>query len=202
MKMKSRSNKPVDPSNFSWAITHKISESRQAPFNFNSQQNAAEVLWFVIDKLKGTLVVASDLISSTIRINVSCNQCFCFSAKEEKLDIQTTSLSPYINSLSKFLLPEILESDNKWFHQSRKNLTESTRETFIIGLGSVLAIQLGWFHTSHWRLMKDQEVFHCSPALQLKVPITAEDEVSFSSKYSLMASNNHSGTLNQGHYWL
>ena len=143
MKMKSRSNKPVDPSNFSWAITHKISESRQAPFNFNSQQNAAEVLWFVIDKLKGTLVVASDLISSTIRINVSCNQCFCFSAKEEKLDIQTASLSPYINSLSKFLQPEILESDNKWFHQSRKSLTESTRETFIIGLGSVLAIQLG-----------------------------------------------------------
>ena len=106
-------------------------------------QNGAEVLQFVIYEKKGTSVAASDLISNVIRINVSCNQCFCFSAKEEKLDIQTTSLSPYINSLSKFLLPEILESDNKWFHQSRKSLTESTRETFIIGLGSVLAIQLG-----------------------------------------------------------
>ena len=51
MKIKSRSNKPVDPSNFLWALSSKISESRHAPFNFNPQQNAAEVLQFVIDEL-------------------------------------------------------------------------------------------------------------------------------------------------------
>ena len=108
MKIKSRSNKPVDPSNFLWALSRKISESRHAQFNFNSQQDAAEVLQFVIDELKGTSVAASDLISNTIRINVSCNQCFCFSAKEEKLDILTIPLSPNINSsFSKFLKPEI-----------------------------------------------------------------------------------------------
>ena len=40
----------------------------------------------------------------------------CLSAKEEKLDILTIPLSPNINSsLSKFLKPEILESENKWF---------------------------------------------------------------------------------------
>ena len=84
------------------------------PFNFNSQQDPAEVLQFVINELKGTSVAASDLISNTIRINISCNQCFCFSAKEEKLDILTIPLSPNINSsLSKFLKPEILESENK-----------------------------------------------------------------------------------------
>ena len=98
MKIKSRSNKPVDPSNFLWALSRKISESRHAQFNFNSQQDAAEVLQFVIDELKGTSVAASDLISNTIRINVSCNQCFCFSAKEEKLDILTIPLSPIVNS--------------------------------------------------------------------------------------------------------
>ena len=82
MKIKSRSNKPVDPSNFLWALSRKISESRHVPFNFNSQQDAAEVLQSVIDELKGTSVAASDLISNTIRINNSCNQYFCFSAKE------------------------------------------------------------------------------------------------------------------------
>ena len=92
MKTKSRSNKPVDPSNFLWALTHKISESRHTPFNFNPQQDAAEVLQFVIDELKGTSVAASDLISNTSRINVSCNQRFYFSAKEEKLDILLTLL--------------------------------------------------------------------------------------------------------------
>ena len=103
MKIKSRSNKPVDPSNLLWAHSRKISESRHASFNVHSQQDAAEVLQFVIDELKGTSVAASDLISNTIRINISCNQCFCFSAKEEKLDILTIPLSPNINSsLSKF----------------------------------------------------------------------------------------------------
>ena len=62
-------------------------------------------------------------------------------------------------------------------------------------------IQLSQFSTSHSRLIKDQQVLNCSPDLDLKVPITVEDEVSFSTKYSLMASINHSGTLDQGHYW-
>ena len=52
------------------ALTRKISESRHAPFNFNSHQDAAEVLQFVIDEPKGTVLAASDLISNTIRINV------------------------------------------------------------------------------------------------------------------------------------
>ena len=94
-----------------------------------------------IDELKGISVAASDLISNTIRINVSCNQCFCFSAKEEKLDILTIPSSANISSsLSKFLKPEILESENKWFYPSCNCLTESTRETFIIGSSSNLVI--------------------------------------------------------------
>ena len=43
MKIKSRSNKPVDPSN--WALSRKISESCHVPFNFNSQQDALEVCY-------------------------------------------------------------------------------------------------------------------------------------------------------------
>ena len=156
MKIKSSSNKPVDRSNFLWALTRKISVSRNAPFHFNSQQDAAEVLQFVIDELKGTSVVASDWISNTIRINVSCNQCFCFSTKEEKLDILTIPLSPNINSsFSKFLKPEILDSDNKWFCPSCNCLTESTRESSIISSGSVLVIQLSRFSTSYSELIKD-----------------------------------------------
>ena len=65
--------------------------------------------------------------------------------------------------------------------------TESTRETSIISSGSILVIQLSRFSTSHSRLIKDQQVFNCSPDLDLKVPITVEDEVSFSTKYSLIA---------------
>ena len=202
MKIISLSKKLVDLSNFLCALSQKISESRHVPFNFNSQQDTAEVLQFVIDELKGTSVaVAWFQIPSQLTFLV-INECFCFSAKEEKLDILTIPFSPNINSsLSKFLKPETLESENKWFCPSFNCLTESARETSIIGLGSILVIQLSRFSTSHSRLIKDQQVFNCSPELELKVPITVEDEVSFSNKYSLVASINHSGTLNQGHYW-
>ena len=112
-----------------------------------------------------------------------------------EIRIVTIPLSPNIDSpFSKFLKPEILKSD-KWFCPSCNCLTESTRETSIISFGSILVIQLSQFSTSHSRLIKDQQVFNCSPDLDLKVPITVEDEVSFSTKYSLMASINHSGTL-------
>ena len=126
------------------------SQSRHTSFNFNSQQNAAEVLQFDIVELKGTSLTASDLISNTIRINVLCIQCFCFSAKEERVDILTIPLSPNINSsFSKFLKPEILELDNKWFCPSCNCLTESTRQTSIISSGSIFVMELSGFSTSH-----------------------------------------------------
>ena len=140
---------------------------------------------------------ASDVILNTIRI-----KCFCFSAREEKLDILTIPLSPNFNpSFSKFLNSEILDADNKWFCPSCNCLTESTTETSVVSSGSILVIQLRRFSTSYSGLIKHQQVFNCSPELDLKIPITVEDEVSFSSKCCLMASINRSGTLDQGHYW-
>ena len=149
-----------------------------------------------------TSVTASDLIWNTIKINVSCNQCFCFSAKEETSDMLVISLSPNINSsLSKFLKLEILESENKWFCPYCNCLTESTSETTIINLGSILVIHLSRFSDSYSKLRKDQQLFNCSLESELNVRITFGDEVSFSSKYSFMASINLSGTLDQRHYW-
>ena len=112
------------------------------------------------------------------------------------------SFSPNINSsLSKFLKLEILESENKWFCPSCNCLTESTSETTIISSRSILVTQLSRFSVSYSKLRKDQQLFNCSLESELNVHITFGDEVSFSSKYSFMASINLSGTLDQGHYW-
>ena len=45
--------------------------SRHAPFNFNSQQDDAEVLQFVIDELKDYSVAASD---HTVQVQISQNR--------------------------------------------------------------------------------------------------------------------------------
>ena len=65
MVIKKNSNKPVDPSNFLWALKHKLSNLRGVPFDFNTQQDVAAILQVVLDELKGVSLVASHLISNT-----------------------------------------------------------------------------------------------------------------------------------------
>ena len=59
MAVKKNSTKPVDPSNFLWALKHKLSNLRGVPLGFNTQQDAAEILQVVSDELKGVSVAAS-----------------------------------------------------------------------------------------------------------------------------------------------
>ena len=141
MRAKSRSNKSVDPSNFygpslvrsqSLVMHHLI-------LTFNKMLLSATVYHRWTEGSFSTRVLQPrlDLISNINRINVSCNQCFCFSPKEETLDMIAIPLSANISSSwSKFLKSEVLESKDKWFCPSCNCLTESSKETSIISLHS------------------------------------------------------------------
>ena len=59
MTIKKNSRKPVDPSNFLWALKRKLSNLRGVPFDFNTQQDVAEILQVVLDELKGVSLAAS-----------------------------------------------------------------------------------------------------------------------------------------------
>ena len=48
--------------------------------------------------------------------------------------------------------------------------------------------------------IKDEQIFDCFPNSVLKVFITLDNEVSFTNKYSLVATINHSGGLDRGYY--
>ena len=206
MAVKKNSTKPVDPSNFLWALKRKLSIIRGVPFNFNTQQDVAEILQVVLDELKGISIAASHLICNTQKITVSCNTCFCSSVSEENLDIVTLPVSADIQtSTNQFLKPEILTSQNKWFCPSCNLLCESTRETCIINSTPILIIQLCRFSNQGDQLVKNENLCSCTQSesnKDLTVPITIEDEVSFTNKYSLIATINHSSTLNRGHYWV
>ena len=69
----------------------------------------------------------------------------------------------------------------------------------------ILIVQLCQFSNQGGQLIKDANFFSCTQSesnKHLLVPITVEDEVSFTNKYSLIATINHSGTLNRGHLLL
>ena len=65
MARKKNSNKSVDPSNILWALKRKLSNLRGVPFDFNTQQDVAEILQVVLDELKGVSLAASQLICNT-----------------------------------------------------------------------------------------------------------------------------------------
>ena len=65
MAVKKNSAKPVDPSNFLWALKRKLSIIRGVSFNFNTQQDMAEILQVVLDELKSISIGAGHLICNT-----------------------------------------------------------------------------------------------------------------------------------------
>ena len=99
MPVKKNSTKPVDPSYSLWALKCKLSIIRGVSFNFNTQQDMAEILQVVLDELKGISIAASPLICKTQKITVSYNTCFCSSVSEENLDIVTLPVSVDIKKL-------------------------------------------------------------------------------------------------------
>ena len=162
MAVKKNSTKPINPSNFLWALKRSLSSTRVTPFDFNSQQDVAEILQVVLDELKGVSLAASSLISNTLRTTVSCNTCLCSSVSEENLDILPLQVSTGIQtSLKQFLSPEILSSGNKWFCPSWKTLSESTRGICVNSAPS-LAIQLCCFSNRGGQLVKDETLVSCT----------------------------------------
>ena len=196
MAVKKNSTKPIDPSNFLWALKRKLSIIGGIPFDFNTQQDVAEIIQVAFDEVKGISLAASHLICSTQKITVSCNTCFCSSVSEENLDIATLPISTDIQTpVNQFVKPDMLSSQNKWFCPF---LSESTRETCIINCAPILIIQLCRFSNQGGQLVKNENFFSCTQIesnKDLTVLITIEDENSFTNKYSLIATINHSGTL-------
>ena len=59
MAVKNSSTNPINPSNFLWSLKRNLSSKRVAPFDFNSQQDVAEILHVVLDEVKGVSLAAS-----------------------------------------------------------------------------------------------------------------------------------------------
>ena len=104
MAVKKNSTKPINPSNFLWALKCNFSSTRVTTFNFNSQQHVAEILQVVLDELKGVSLAASSLISNTLRTTVPCSTCLCSTVSEESFEILPLQVSTDIQaSLKPFL---------------------------------------------------------------------------------------------------
>ena len=126
------------------------------------------------------------------------------STTEEKLDMLPLVPSKNISSsLEKFFEVEPLEGNNRYNCPLCNSLQEATIQKQVSRCGSVLIVHLKRFNNFLEHTFKDCSYFHCLPsnASSISIPISVEGEVSFVKNFSLIATINHSGRLENGHYW-
>ena len=70
----------------------------------------------------------------------------------------------------------------------------------IVSCGRYLIIQLNRFCNGEGKLSRNIEIVHCFPG-PLSIPVQVDGEVAMRKNYQLVATVNHEGTLNSGHYW-
>ena len=201
MSLLKKRSTPIDPSNFLRAFQNKISKKRGTAFNINSQQDVPEMLHFLIDELKGDSVIADQLISTSVINTTTCNTCFNSSSTEQKFNIICLPLcSSLQSSFNKFLEPELLDGDNKWFCGICSSLKESIRDYKLVNCGSIILLQLNRYAKLGSTYIKDNRLVKC-PSDCLTVPISTDNDITISRSFKLRATINHSGTINAGHYW-
>ena len=204
MSLLNRSPCPVDPSNFLRALEHKISSICETAFDCNTQQDVPEILRVVLGDFKGLSPLADSVFSTTLKSTVKCDTCFCSSVQEEKCDMFNLAAKKHITtSLIQLLQTESLSGDNMWSCPQCAAPQISTRKTHITSCSTVLSIQLNRYAKFNGDMFKDNRLVECLPNKNhlLKIPIRIDDTVSFSKEFSLVATINHSGNLNAGHYW-
>ena len=108
------------------------------------------------------------------------------------------------SSFNKLLQTESLSGDNKWFCPQCSSYQISTKETCIVNCGQILIVHLfRYLNSGNNVFIKNTNFVECLPETThvLRVPIQTGDSISFTHIYSLIATINHSGTLQAGHYW-
>ena len=108
MSLLNRSKSPIDPSNFLRALQVEISKSRLPSFEFNKQQDAPEVLDFILDELKGMSALADNLFSVRLKTESSCDTCGCSSVSEDKLNsLEVPAMSSISKAIEKRFQPSL-----------------------------------------------------------------------------------------------
>ena len=122
---------------------------------------------------------------------------------DELIGLSPLADSILSSSLNRFLRSVSLSGDDQWLCPTCSVKRESSKEYSISSCGKVLIVQLKRFSRCRGSIIKDTKLVHClpEPTHILTVPVHSSDSVSFSNRYSLIATINHSGTLQAGHYW-
>ena len=200
MQLLSSSKVPIDPSVFLNALKSTIIKAGKTNFDIFTQQDVPEILEYILGELATDSTSGPNLFENRIKSSVTCNTCFQMKVTEEVMPI--LQLSPFTSiqeSVNQFLEPEYLHGQNAYFCNHCNSNQSAVLRKQILRCSTYLIVQLKRFLTVRNSTMKDVSVVNCCPT-SLYIPTVIDNEVSYCKPFTIRASINHSGTLQNGHY--
>ena len=199
MTLLKTSKTPLDPSQFLRFLKQILIKSGRIEFNLFQQQDACEILSCILDEFCGHSLGALDLIKTQVRNTTTCNTCFQSSVQEDMCKILQLSICHSTQqAIETFLKPEELHGRNKYYCNFCASLQTASLEHEIVNSGGLLIIQLKRFASLGNSVAKDVRPVKCDQ--EVRLPVVFDRDIVNYKRFRLLASVNHSGTLERGHY--
>ena len=133
-----------------------------------------------------------------LRYKITCNTSFNDSSNEEYFSLlQLAVWNSVQTALNSSLETETLSEDNSIYGNFCCSLKWASVVPAFSEVGRYLVIQLKRFVSHDNQVLKDMKHVQCTP--NISVPVK-DNEVTFHKHYHLIATINHTGNLNRGHY--
>ena len=197
--LKKKSFSSINPYFFLRSLKGHIDRvTEKCDFNIYKQQDVVEVLSFLCNELCDRIIGTQFKMQSRTLTTTTCTECNHQIISDDNLYILPISTAASLqDSISNFLQPELL-GENNWFCPKCSKNCNGNRVTHFVELSDILIIQLKRFSQVDGRLVKDN-VLMSYPLEDFKITVD-DGEVSFNQTFSLRATINHSGRMQNGHY--
>ena len=189
----------LDPSYFLKCLKQIISKAGSPAFDLFSQQDATEILSYILGELCRECIHASESVRIHIRQTISCTACQQYTSTENSSSILQLPVSESIQkSLNSYLESNFLSGENEFFCNTSSSNNQALADHEISKVGDYLIIQVKRFLVFNQAVTKDITKISCT--LTLTVPVTLDEDVVGHKKFNVIATINHTGNLARGHY--
>ena len=168
--------------------------ARNRAFNLFYQQDAAEILSYILEELCGESIYASESIRIHIRQTISCTACQQYTSAEDSSPVSGSIQ----NSLNSYLESNFLRGENEFFCNIYSSNNQALADHEISKVGDCLIIQLKHFLVFNQAVTKDITKISCTPTLT--VPVTLDEDKVGHKKFNLICTINHTSNWARGHY--
>ena len=192
-------NTEFDPRFFLSQLGSLISKAKCKPFVVNKAHDAPEVLQYMLDEILRCPALPTNLVTLSLVNSISCTQCQCSSAVEEKHNIlQVVASRSVQQAIVQLQQTTMLEGENMWSCPLCREKREAIRSTRLASLPTVLIIHIKRFtNILPSQFFKNSIEVSCSSPLSLFEHV--DDDAYLKRTYNLRAIVHYSGTLENGH---